>query len=132
MKELETKSVETPIKSVAKRPKRVPLGHRGRMEVPSIPGYYMRYINTDQERHGSRMHEARLAGYEPVLRKEVFGADCDDPDAVVTASDPLKPVLVKLPMEYREEDLARKAKVNEDMVKAKADGGHLEVSRSSH
>lgn len=131
MKE-ETKSVETPIKSRSKRATRVPLGHRGRMEVPGIPGFYMRYINTDAERHGSRMHEAKLAGYEPVLRKEVFGEDCEDPDSIVTASDPLKPVLVKLPMEYREEDLARKSKKNDEMVKSKSSGGNLDISRSSH
>lgn len=130
MKEVETKVVETPLKSKAARPKRVPLGQRGRMEVPLLPGYYMRYINTSSERHGSRMHEAKLAGYEPVLRKEIFGADCEDPDGYHRMSDPSQPVLVKLPIEYREEDMKRKQEAVEALVKEKSKGGSLDINRS--
>lgn len=129
-KELETKVVETAIKSRAARPSRVPLDQRGKLGGFSIPGYYLRYINTDQEHHASRLHDARRAGYEPVLRKEVFGEDCDNPNDIHRLDSASKPMLVKLPEEYREEDLSRKRKVTEALVADKSKGGSLEMSRN--
>lgn len=109
--------VEGKIKSKSTRAPRRSLHNEGKMKVPSIPGYYTRFINTDERSHPTRLQDAKAAWYEPVLRKEIYGEDCENPDDIVRVNDPMSPMLVKLPMEEREKDLAAKVDANNQAVK---------------
>jgi len=116
------KPVEGAIKSKASRPARRLLTESGKMRVPQIPGYYTRFVNTDKREHPTRYQDFIDAWYEPVLRKELYGEDCDSPNDVVRVNDPMEPVLMKLPMDIRLEDLKRKEAVaNEAVLKARDD-----------
>lgn len=128
--------VEGEIKSKAGRAPRKSLHHGGKMKVPSIPGYYTRFINTDSKEHPTRLQDFKDAWYEPVLRKELYGDDCDRPEEIVTVADASAPMLVKLPIELREEDLQKKAAATNAAVdQAKAhklqnEYGQVSISRS--
>lgn len=115
-KEILEVPTEGAIKSKAGRPPRKPIQAKGKLGEVHIPGYYLRYINTDEQHHANRLQDCKDAWYEPVLRKEIFGADCDRPDDVHMINDASKPMLVKLPIELREEDLARKKKAADDQL----------------
>lgn len=135
-KNLVQEPIEGDIKSKANRAPRKPMTHGGKMEKIHIPGYYVRYVNTDERNFAHRFKQCKDAWYEPVLRKEVYGADCERPDEPVTVADPAKPMAMKLPIHLREEDLAAKEKAaNSQMDRALANNlgeyGNVKVSRGS-
>lgn len=127
---------EGEIKSKAGRAPRKSLQQSGKMKVPQIPGYYTRFINTSAKTHPMRLQDAKDAWYEPVLRKELYGDDCLNPNEIVTVADAASPMLVKLPIEERKKDLAAKAiETNAAVEQAKAhklqnEYGQVTVSRS--
>lgn len=118
-KEVKLQPVEGEIKSRAKRPARRLLTESGKMRVPSIPGYYTRFVNTDTKDHPTRLQDFKDAWYEPVLRKELYGENCEDPNDIVRVNDPMQPILMKLPMDVRLEDLARKDRIAKEAMQKK-------------
>lgn len=128
--------VEGEIKSKAGRPPRKSLRHTGKMKVPHIPGYYLRFINTSEKTHPTRLQDCKDAWYEPVLRKEVYGEGCERPNEIVTVADPACPMLVKLPLDIREEDMKAKEILNNEAVeqakgnKLQNEYGQVTITRS--
>ncbi len=99
-----------------KRPARRDLRDTGKMKVPEIPGYYVRFINTDSRNHPTRLQDYKDNWFEPVLRSELYGKDCDRPNEPHTIGDPLEPMLVKLPKDIHDEDVRKKQRMDDAIV----------------
>lgn len=107
-------------KGAASRPTRIPMsGSRKRMHVDAdlFPGYHIAWINDQKD----LIYRAKRALYENVLTSEIPGWGSSDVDAADSASSLVSmkvdndttAYLMKLPMEYWEQDQAEKQKLNE-------------------
>lgn len=121
------------------RPKRAPrrsLSDDGRLKFPSIPGFHTYLIATDKELHANRMQNFKDNYWEPVLRKELYGEDCDNPEEIVGTNDSAQLRMMKLPLDLKEEDDKARQLENDSVVKktkedAVASFGLLEQSVST-
>jgi hypothetical protein len=104
---------------VVKRRERRALSETGKMKVPKIPGYYTRFINTSSRHHPTKLQDYRDAWYEPVTREELFGKECENPNAPYTIGDPDEPMLVKIPEDIHAEDVRQMHAQNELIQKAR-------------
>ena len=111
-----------PVKAKAgtKRPTRIPMsGSRKRMHVDAdlFPGYHIAWINDQKD----LIYRAKRALYENVMADEIPGWGSSDVDAADSASSLVSmkvdndttAYLMKLPLEYWEQDQAEKAVLNE-------------------
>lgn len=101
------------------RPARKPVTRRGKLGAKPIPGYHLRFINTDEKDNAYRLHDFKEAYWEPVLRKEQLGPDCDRPNDPYVVESSSRPMLVKIPDQYFEEDQAAKVERNKKTLAAK-------------
>ncbi len=62
------------------------------------------------------MARAKEAWWEVVLRKELYGEECTNPNDPVRVSDPFSPMLMKIPLEYYEEDQAERDRANKAVI----------------
>lgn len=90
------------------RTKRVPMGiKQAQLLAPEIPGYYQRWC------HESKIERYKKAGYEFVLKdKEKVWKSANKNDESV------KLYLMKLPMDFRKEDLIRKRQENQKLTES--------------
>ncbi len=101
-------------KTEPRRKPRVPIGSRKVLNYPKIPGYHTRVVT---DRDDGRIQAFKDAGWEPVHDSDFRGDDQLVQDASPMGSTVGKPVgggrhgvLMKLKDEYRQEDLAEKAR----------------------
>lgn len=117
------------------RPRRTPLSQRNRLEVKNKqPGYFYRIVNDVDD----RIDDLLERGYEIVPDAKVGAATrrrVDDPSAPGSASyisvgQGTKAVVMRIPLEYKQEDDAMKAQLVDDteqtMKAPKADYGSIE------
>ena len=107
-KRVETTTEEVKVETKSyKRPARKKLHSDGRLKTPQIPGFVLRWINTDSEVHGGRLQNYIDNWWEPVKYRELYGDSHPTPDAIVKCpGDKFEPLLIKLPVELYEQDMA--------------------------
>lgn len=100
-------ATNTQVKKTPTRNKRTPFGYKvSKLDVAvEIPGYKLRWINDEN----GRIHEAQEGGYQFVEPSEVGSANTEDTKEkrlVGKQQDgkPLFAYLMKLPLEFYEED----------------------------
>jgi hypothetical protein len=136
---------EKPVRTArAERPKRVPIsGTRDLLTVEGKdPNFHYRWFS-DKNETGQRIHRAKLAGYELVLSEEVRVGDAavfksSNVGSIVRVPDGRSGnylYLMKLPQEWREEDLqdrANRNKETENLISQTRDEGQygeVKISR---
>lgn len=99
-------------KTPTTRPKRVPVGQKNLLTVPSREGFVRRWVNDIDD----RIERFKAAGYEPVAGDFQGGdpmcGDAQSVGSVVTKSvgGGTKAVLMEIPKEYYQEDQDAKQK----------------------
>jgi hypothetical protein len=92
--------------------KRIPMGTRAtRLPTEQRPGYYRRSFNDVP----GRIERARRAGYEHV--KDPTGAPVSTPVGTHEHGGGMRAYFMEIPQELREQDLAQKRTINDDIDK---------------
>ena len=115
MENIETKTTNK--KEVVARPKRIPLSRKSLLDYKSIPGFYLRWVNDDKPGY---IQNIINAGYSYV---EELGDD-GKKDKVKRYAGVNKEgkayymYLMKLPQEYRDEDLLEKRRQSQAVMES--------------
>lgn len=118
------------------RPKnRVAVGEQQAIHVPDIAGFKLYLVTIDDPRRPGRKDKFLNAGYTPVLRRELFGDDCDSPDEFdIVPVDSIDGKVIhglrmKIPTEWYEEDQAKKIQRNRAVEAAVTTGERIDVNK---
>jgi len=119
-----------------KRPKnRVAVGEQESFTIPEIPGFRTYLVTIDDPRRAGRKDKFEKAGYTPVLRRELYGSDCDKPDELdIVPIDSIDGHVIhglrmKIPTEWYEEDQAKKVNKNRAVEAAVTTGEKIDVNK---
>lgn len=119
-----------------KRPSnRVAVGEQTISSIPEIPGFRTYLVTIDDPRRAGRKDKFEKAGYTPVIRRELYGDDCDKPDELdILPVDSIDGKVIhglrmKIPTEWYEEDQAKKTQRNRATEAAVTTGEKIDVNR---
>lgn len=128
-----TKQAEKPTQQSANaanpldRPRRRPFENPGRLKFPEIPGYHLFVAAIDDPNLPNEYERAEDLGYVPVKAEEIGYhkrglRPLKEGDFVyVNLGKNVKGILMKLPIEWYEQDIADTAKYNNEMLFSRKD-----------
>lgn len=115
--EIKTNSTSKKTEDV-KRPKRIPLSKKSILDYKEIPGFYLRWVTDDKP---GKIEAMLDAGYSYVEEKNAEGKTAEKVKRYAGVTKENKSYylyLMKLPMEYREEDLAEKRRQSQEAIES--------------
>lgn len=126
-------NVEKPIQQSANaanrldRPRRRPFDNPGRLKFPEIPGYHLFVAAIDDPNLPNEYERVEDIGYKPVTAEEIgyhkrgLRPLQEGSHVYVNLGKGVKGILMKLPIEYYEQDNADFAKHNNDLLFSRKD-----------